>query len=112
MSNNPWIIHVKKYAKDNNIAYGCAVSEAKASYVKQNKPKKIPAKQNKADLVDLLRSLDGVAMVKLFTPTKRKSSYDLAGDREYAIGKILERYNTTADHATLIKRIENYKKKN
>lgn len=34
---NAWIEHVRKYAKDNNISYGCAVTEAKASYVKQPK---------------------------------------------------------------------------
>jgi len=31
---NAWVEHVRKYAKDNNMSYGCAVSEAKASYVK------------------------------------------------------------------------------
>jgi hypothetical protein len=35
---NAWIEHVRKYAKDNNISYGCAVSEARASYVKPDKP--------------------------------------------------------------------------
>lgn len=38
--SNPWVEHVKKYAKDNNISYACAVSQAKASYVKQKTPKK------------------------------------------------------------------------
>ena len=31
---NAWIEHVRKYSKDNGISYGCAVSEARASYVK------------------------------------------------------------------------------
>ena len=42
---NPWIEHVKKYAKDNNISYGCAITEAKKTYVKKSATK--PAK-NKA----------------------------------------------------------------
>jgi len=36
---NAWIDHVRKYARDNNISYSCAVTEAKASYVKVAKPK-------------------------------------------------------------------------
>ena len=39
---NPWIEHVKKYAKDNNISYGCAITEAKGSYVKKSSAKKSP----------------------------------------------------------------------
>jgi hypothetical protein len=31
---NAWIEHVRRYARDNNISYSCAVTEAKASYVK------------------------------------------------------------------------------
>ena len=37
---NAWIEHVKKYAKENNISYGCAITEAKASYVKKTKKTK------------------------------------------------------------------------
>ena len=36
---NPWIEHVKKYAKDNNISYGCAITEAKKTYVKKSATK-------------------------------------------------------------------------
>ena len=33
---NPWVEHVKKYAKDNNLSYGCALStpECKNTYKK------------------------------------------------------------------------------
>ena len=34
MPINRWIEHVRAYAKENNISYSCAVTEAKASYVK------------------------------------------------------------------------------
>ena len=34
---NKWIEHVKKYAKDNNVTYACAISEAKKTYVKVDK---------------------------------------------------------------------------
>jgi serine phosphatase RsbU (regulator of sigma subunit) len=39
---NPWVEHVKKYAKDNNLSYMCAVEQARASY---NKPIKIGKRQ-------------------------------------------------------------------
>jgi hypothetical protein len=39
---NPWVEHVKKYAKDNNLSYMCAVEQAKASY---NKPVKVGKRQ-------------------------------------------------------------------
>lgn len=34
---NPWVEHVRKYAKENNITYMCAITEAKASYQKVDK---------------------------------------------------------------------------
>ena len=37
---NAWIEHVRKYARDNNVSYGCAVSEAKASYAKASRSPK------------------------------------------------------------------------
>jgi len=30
--SNPWIAHVKKYAKDNNLTYQQSMKQAKASY--------------------------------------------------------------------------------
>ena len=29
---NPWVEFVRQYAKDNNISYGCAISEAGVAY--------------------------------------------------------------------------------
>ena len=46
---NPWIEHVKQYAKDNNVSYGCAISEAKASYVKITKDDKKEMEKIKED---------------------------------------------------------------
>jgi hypothetical protein len=39
---NPWVEHVKKYAKENGLSYMCAVEQAKASY---NKPVKVGKRQ-------------------------------------------------------------------
>jgi hypothetical protein len=38
---NKWIEFVKKYAKENNISYACAISEASKVYQKQPKLSKI-----------------------------------------------------------------------
>jgi hypothetical protein len=34
MPTSKWIDHVRAYSKANNISYSCAITEAKASYVK------------------------------------------------------------------------------
>ena len=42
---NPWVEHIKKYAKDHNLSYGCALStpECKNTYSKaSSKSKKKP----------------------------------------------------------------------
>ena len=36
--SNPWVEHVRKYAKDNNITYMCAITEASKTY-KKTQPK-------------------------------------------------------------------------
>ena len=36
-ANNPWVEHVKKYAKENNMIYACAIPEAKKTYTKVDK---------------------------------------------------------------------------
>ena len=42
--SNPWVEHVKKYAKDNNITYMCAITEASKTY---KKTKSNPENDNK-----------------------------------------------------------------
>ena len=37
--SNPWVEHVRKYAKENNVSYGCAISEAKKTYKPKTKSK-------------------------------------------------------------------------
>ena len=48
--SNPWIEHVKDFAKRNNVSYGCAISmsECKSSYAKTDKTDKT----NKTDKTD------------------------------------------------------------
>jgi hypothetical protein len=44
---NAWVEHIKKYAKDNNVSYGCALSmpDCKESY--KNKKKRTKNKRIK-----------------------------------------------------------------
>ena len=37
---NPWIQHCKAYAKEHNITYACAISEASKTYVKKTRKQK------------------------------------------------------------------------
>ncbi len=54
--SNPWVEHVRKYAKENNISYMCAITEASKTYKKakdiklKSTPKKTPKAQPKAEL--------------------------------------------------------------
>ena len=41
MSNNPWIEHVRKVAKDEGISYMCAISKASETYNKKGREKKL-----------------------------------------------------------------------
>ena len=37
---NEWVNFLKKYAQENNISYGCAISEAGPAYRKMKEEKK------------------------------------------------------------------------
>ena len=41
MSNNPWIEHVRKVAKDEGISYMCAIPKASETYEKKGREKKL-----------------------------------------------------------------------
>ena len=71
---NPWVEHVKKYAKDNNLSYMCAVEQARASY---NKPVKVGKKQmmkqkEEQRLEDYKKSGDEYAYNQLATEIARR----------------------------------------
>ena len=105
---NPWIEHVKKYAKDNNISYACAISKAKETYIKKDKPSAITVKQ----ITEMIQALDTKSVVKLFTPTKTtKNKYDYSNpDREETIKRILKVYTTQKDRQSIYNRIMKAKK--
>lgn len=104
---NPWIEHVKKYAKDNNISYGCAISMAKDTYVKKVKPTAITVKQ----ISDMIKALDTDTVVKLFTPKKAKNKYDYSNpNRDETIKRILDVYSTQKERQDIYNRILKGKK--
>jgi len=51
--NNPWVTHVKKYAAEHNIAYGCAIAnpDCKATYTKKVKSTKKEIDVNKKNII-------------------------------------------------------------
>ena len=50
--SNPWVEHVRKFAKEKGITYMCAISEASKTYKKSkdDKRKSTPKKTSKASL--------------------------------------------------------------
>jgi Holliday junction resolvase RusA-like endonuclease len=107
MPVNAWIEHVRKYAKDNNISYACAISKAKETYVKKEKTSAITTKQ----LTAMIKALDTDTVVKLFTPKKGKNKYDYSNpDRDETIKRILDVYNTQKDRQDIYNRILKRKK--
>ena len=62
--SNEWIEHVKKIARENNMTYGCAISDArcKASYKPKHKivtksPTDVPKKLTKEEREEHLKQL-------------------------------------------------------
>lgn len=55
---NPWIIHVKQYAKKKNMPYGCALSDhncAKEYKMNKEKPKEDETVTIRKGLIKLLK---------------------------------------------------------
>jgi len=44
---NPWIEHIRRYSKEHGISFGCAITEAGATYTKTTKPKTTKPKTTK-----------------------------------------------------------------
>jgi len=70
---NKWVEHVKRYSKNNNLSYGCAVSDpnCKASY-KFNKDKDKIFKMNDRINADIDKTSDYISTLK---PINRKTNF-------------------------------------
>ena len=54
---NPWVEHVKQFAKQNNKTYACAIPEAAKTYIKKTKePTKKEAENKKREEVNNLEN--------------------------------------------------------
>jgi hypothetical protein len=77
MSQNKWIMHVKEYAKNNNMSYACAISDpkCKASYIPVIKltKKQKEVEQNKKFQEDL----PGLFLERLINIDKKPTSMKL-----------------------------------
>ena len=100
MTNNPWIEHVKRYARENNIPYGCAVSHASSTY-NMKKPNKIKpnskinnlteTKKLEQQLKKLKESFDlNISVSEIRTPIRRRGDYI---HPKIALKNIKEEYN-------------------
>ena len=47
---NPWVEFVRQYSKDNNISYGCAISEAGPAYRAMKQGAQTPKAPTKKEL--------------------------------------------------------------
>lgn len=66
---NPWVEHVKKYAKEHNISYMCAVAMAKASYkapekVKPEGKRAIKAKKEEEKVKELYKQPENLDVLQ------------------------------------------------
>jgi hypothetical protein len=108
---NPWIQHVKRYAKEHNVSYMCAISDAKKTY-KKTEPKKV-AKKTDENLYDRGRRIIEetidmkVAKELLNDPKRLKEAWKwyikelkLAGNKDD-----YERYSKLNNYKNLIKMV-------
>ena len=68
---SPWVEHVRKYAKDNNISYMCAISDASKTYDKK-KPMKKKSEPVKKKVVKIH---DNLNYNKHITPKLQNKEY-------------------------------------
>ena len=79
--SNPWIDHVKKYAKQHNISYACAIShtDCKNSYTKITKEYKKQQEEYKQQQeekqIEIIRKQSANLLAQRINNDKDKSQY-------------------------------------
>ena len=105
---NPWVEHVRKYAKENNISYMCAITKAKASYVKKSSSKPAKVEKEKNNDAEIKRLEDKAESVKKEYEEEVLSnilSKELSGKRS---PKLRQEYlkNAFSQHNDIIDKLE------
>ena len=115
---NKWIEHIRKYAKDNNLSYGCALSDpkCKSSYIKTT-PTPVKSKVKPSPKI----TDKPYTMYKEPIGPSPKTREELLIMAKNVVGWSLgsDQYNSSYDkswakksNADLLKIINNFKKKN
>jgi hypothetical protein len=105
MTKNPWIEHVKRYAKENNMPYGCAISHASKTYKmkkpNESKPRDLDVVSRELQNLIYITSSDKIAKIlnKLNFKGKLQSNKILQGMQ------ILQNFNTVEKMESLIREL-------
>jgi len=88
---NAWVEHVKRFARDNNISYMCAISkeECKTSYRRKNQPIEPPETRTFRKLKPVVLPNPYTAFQKMFD----KDSYNIVQRGETTNDPIVNKYN-------------------
>ena len=84
---NRWHEWVRKYAKENNISYMCAISEAKKTYIKESKDEK--KEKMKKEKMEMLQRMDNMA-IRSFYKSIKELSKDL--ENKILFQKVVKRW--------------------
>ena len=89
---NQWVEFVRQYAKDNNISYGCAVSEAGPAYRKMKQGGN--SKSERVEMDDMgMEDNDAPEKIISLPPLQSKREQSLFGYKKEELSKILKSSN-------------------
>jgi hypothetical protein len=109
--SNPWVDHVRKVAKDNNIGYMCAITKAKETYVPPVKVSKraLMSEKEKKDLERLSKDVMRGENQDLYDRLQHKISKREDRKKQYLSDKIaLKNALKEANLTSLKSPYENY----
>ena len=89
---NQWVQFVKEYARENNISYGCAISEAGQAYRKMKQGGN--SKRERVEMDDMsMEDNDTPEKIISLPPLQSKREESLYGYKKDELSKILKGSN-------------------
>jgi len=89
---NQWVQFVKEYARENNISYGCAISEAGQAYRKMKQGGN--SKRERVEMDDMsMEDNDTPEKIISLPPLQSKREESLTGYKKEELSKILKGSN-------------------